>query len=207
MTATPPPVTPAAPDCIAHLLLVDDDRLVLGTLAAGLRHMGYTVHTAQSAEQAQEMLEQGLEPALALVDVNMPGAGGLWLAQKLHDAQRVPFLMLSAHSDVAMVEQASGNGALGYLVKPMTLQQIQPAITAALERAQELQALKRTRDQLQGALDADRAINVATGITMVQYRMSCQNAFEMLRSAARAQRRKLIDMAGEVVNTCEKLLH
>ena len=68
------------PRVAARLLLVDDDRLVLGTLAQGLRHMGYAVDTAECAEDAEAQLTGGQRPDLALVDVQMPGAGGLWLA-------------------------------------------------------------------------------------------------------------------------------
>ena len=135
----------------------------------------------------------------------MPGAGGLWLARRLEQLEHVPFIMFSAYGDAATVEQATRCGALGYLVKPLALAQIQPAIETALQRARELDALRCTRAQLQAALDADRAINVATGITMVQYRLTRQRAFETLRGAARTQRRKLAAVASETVQACEQL--
>ncbi|QIL43198.1 response regulator [Acidovorax sp. HDW3] len=188
--------TPARP---ARLLLVDDDRLILGTLAQGLRHMGYEVHQAESAEDAEALLSSGLRPDMALLDVHMPGAGGLWLAQRLREIEHVPFVMLSAYGDASTVAQATRSGALAYLVKPLALTQIQPAIETALQRALEIGELRRTREQLQSALDGDRIINVATGLTMAQYKLPRQRAFELLRSAARAQRRKLIDVAQETV--------
>ena len=193
------------PRVAARLLLVDDDRLVLGTLAQGLRHMGYAVDTAECAEDAEAQLTGGLRPDLALVAVQMPGAGGLWLARRLAQLEHVPFIMFSAYGDAATVEHATRCGALGYLVKPLALAQIQPAIETALQRARELDALRCTRAQLQAALDADRAINVATGITMVQYRLTRQRAFETLRGAARTQRRKLAAVASETVQACEQL--
>ncbi|MHA7598912.1 ANTAR domain-containing response regulator [Alicycliphilus sp. T452] len=190
----------------ARLLLVDDDRLILGTLAAGLRHMGYQVAVADCVEEAETLLSGGLRPDLAIVDVRLPGRDGLSLAQRLAEVDHVPFLMLSAYGDAATVERATHSGALGYLVKPLALHQIQPAIETALQRAGELDGLRRARTQLQSALDADREINVATGITMVQYRMARKPAFELLRNAARAQRRKLSAVAQEIVRACE-LLH
>lgn len=188
------------------LLLVDDDRLILGTLTAGLRHMGYRVDTAECVEDAEALLSGGLRPDLAIVDVHLPGRDGLWLARRLGELDHVPFLMLSAYGDAVTVQQATESGAMGYLVKPLALHQIQPAIETALRRARELDGLRRTRAQLQAALDADREINVATGIAMVQYRMARQPAFELLRNAARTERRKLATVAGEVIRACE-LLH
>jgi response regulator NasT len=55
------------------------------------------------------------------------------------------------------------------------------------------------------ALDSDRDIKVATGITMMQYRLPRTAAFELLRSASRSQRRKLSEVATEAIQVCEKL--
>ena len=106
---------------MASLLLVDDDRLILATLAAGLRHMGYQVAVADSVDAAQMLLDGGLCPDLAIVDVHLPGRDGLSLAQRLAELDQVPFLMLSAFSDAATVERVTRSGALGYLVKPLAL--------------------------------------------------------------------------------------
>lgn len=185
------------------LLLVDDDRLILGTLGAGLRHLGYRVDVAVDVAEAEALLGAGLRPDLAIVDMHLPGADGLALARRLAELGHVPFVMLSAYSDAANVERATRSGALGYLVKPLMLHQIQPAIETALRRARELDELRRTSARLQAALDTGREINVATGIAMAQYRMARQPAFELLRNAARAQRRKLATVAQELVRACE----
>ncbi|MGE5331430.1 MAG: ANTAR domain-containing response regulator [Nitrospirota bacterium] len=203
MTASAP--TSAPQPASAHLLLVDDDRLILATLSSGLQDMGYQVSTAESVDDAEALLTSGLRPDLAIVDVRMPGRDGLQLAERLRDLDHIPFLMLSAFSDAQNVERASGFGALGYLVKPMDVVQIQPTIEAALLRAREIEHLRQSRAQLQEALDGDRSINVATGITMMQYRLPLAAAFELLRSAARSQRRKLADLAQEVIDTCDRL--
>ncbi len=188
-----------------HLLLVDDDRLILATLASGLRDAGYQVTAAESVDDAEALLTSGLRPDMALVDMRMPGRNGLELAERLRDLDHVPFLMLSAYSDAQTVERAAGHGALGYQVKPLDVAQIRPAVEAGLQRARELDELRQTRAQLQKALDGDRDINVATGITMVQYRLSRAAAFELLRSSSRSQRRKLAELAREVIQLCDTM--
>jgi len=201
MNASASAPTPAP----VHLLLVDDDRLILATLSSGLQDMGYQVSTAESVDDAEALLTGGLRPDLAIVDVRMPGRDGLELAKRLHDLEHIPFLMLSAFSDAQNVERASGFGALGYLVKPMDVVQIRPSIEAALQRGKEIDDLRQSHAQLQEALDGDRSINVAIGITMMQYRLPRTAAFELLRSAARSQRRKLADLAKDVIDTSERL--
>ncbi|WP_084153945.1 ANTAR domain-containing response regulator [Simplicispira psychrophila] len=194
--------TIAAP---AHLLLVDDNRLILATMAAGLRAAGYRTSTAESVDDAEALLTSGVRPDLVILDMHMPGHSGLALAQRLRDLQHLPFLVFSAYSDSATVEHASHLGALSYMVKPLAISQIRPTIEAALQRARELHALRQTRQQLQEALDGDRDINVATGITMVQYRLQRSAAFDLLRSAARTQRRKIAHIAVEIIQNSEKL--
>ena len=182
-----------------QLLIVDDDRLVLAMMARGLLLAGYGVTTAESAEEAESWLASGARPDLAILDVRMPGQGGLYLAQRLRELDHIPFMMLSAYSDAKTVEQATLCGALGYGVKPLDIAQLIPLIEAALARANELQALRSTREQLQAALNSERDINLAVGITMMQHRLKRSDAFEMLRTTARSHRSKLANLAAEVI--------
>jgi response regulator NasT len=182
-----------------RLLLVDDDRLVLSTLGSGLLDAGYEISTAESSEDAETLLASGVRPDLAIIDIRMTGQDGLYLARRLRELDHIPFLMLSAYSEQRMIDQASRHGALGYLVKPLDTPQLLPAVEAALSRANELQTLRETRAQLQAALDGERDISIAIGITMVQHRLARQDAFELLRKTARSQRRKLAELATDII--------
>jgi AmiR/NasT family two-component response regulator len=188
-----------------RLLLVDDDRLVLAMLADGLAHAGYSVTSAESAEEAEACLAGGLHPDLVVLDVRMPGQGGLCLAERLRELDHIPFMMLSAYSDASTVAKANLAGAMGYVVKPIDTVQLVPAIEAALARSNELSNLRTGRLQLQAALDGERDISVAVGITMVQHRLKRDEAFAMLRKSARAQRCKLAHLAAQVIQAGETL--
>jgi len=187
------------------LLLVDDERLVLATLAQGLSKAGYAVSTAESVDEAEALLASGERPDLVILDVSMPGRNGLELAERLHSFDHIPFLLLTAYSDQAIVEQAAACGALGYQVKPVDTRQLVPAIEAALARAAELRSLRMTGQQLQNALDGEREISIAVGITMVQYRLGRKAAFELLRKTARSQSRRLAELAVDVIKASEAL--
>lgn len=187
------------------LMLVDDDRLILSTLSNGLGAAGYAVRTAESVDEAEELLAGGWRPDLAILDVRMPVRDGLDLARRLHRLDQIPFLLLTAYADREFVDQANAEGALSYLVKPVDVPQLIPAVEAALARAGELHELRATRQQLQSALDGDRQISVAIGIVMVQHRLGHKAAFEMLRRSARNQRKKLGEHATEIVAAQEAL--
>lgn len=187
----------ANPPCT--LLLVEDDRLVLATVAQGLRQAGYRVEGAESAEEALAWLDAGGHADLALLDLCMPGHDGMWLAGQLRVRGTLPFLIFSAYGDTELVEQAVELGAWGYLVKPLNVAQLLPAIETALARASEDGALRVRQQQLQDALQAERDISLAVGITMALHQMRRADAFELLRRNARSQRRKLLDVAQQVV--------
>lgn len=189
----------------AHILLVDDDRLVLATMSRGLQHGGYRVSMADSAEEAEDLLSAGVRPDLVILDVRMPGNSGLHLAQRLRSLDHIPFMMLSAFNDAGTVNQANACGALSYLVKPIDVAQLGPAVAAALARASELQGLHGEREQLQTAINSERDISVAVGITMAQRQLTKEAAFKVLRDAARARRRKVALIAAEVIHDCERL--
>lgn len=187
------------------LLLMDDDRLVLATLGEGLRQAGYRVTTASSVEEAEELLSAN-DFDLAILDMRLPGQSGLDLARQLRAANNdVPFIFLTAYSDDDLVTQASEIGAMGYVVKPADPDRLVPAIEAALARAKDARQLKETGRQLQTALDADRDVSIAIGIMMERRRVGRQESFELLRTQARTERRKLIELAREVVLAAEKL--
>jgi response regulator NasT len=158
-----------------------------------------------TAEEAEDALAAG-NIDLAILDVRMPGVSGIDLAWRLHDANSdVPFIFLTAYSDEELVEQASEAGAMGYVVKPADPDRLVPAIEAAFARASDARRLRETGKQLQTALDADRDVSLAIGIIMERRRLSRQEAFEALRGQARTERRKLIDLAREVVLAVEKI--
>jgi response regulator NasT len=186
------------------VLLVDDDPMVLESLSAGLMGAGCVVLCANSVNEAEKMLDNPPRPDIVIVDVVMPERSGLELVPRLR-ADALPFVMLSAYSDATIVEQATDAGALGYLVKPVDEVRLLPAIEAALACAARLDELAKVRGQLQNALDSDRDTSVAVGVTMVQHEIGRDEAFDQLRGKARNQRRKVADLAKEIVSAQESL--
>jgi response regulator NasT len=134
-----------------RILVVDDDPVVLAALAMGLSSMGFTVEKAVSGEEAVFKCQQ-LQPAIAVLDINMPGMSGIEAARQIRETSGVPVMFLTAYNDQVLVDQAVAEGGLGYLVKPIRINQLVPAIHAALARAKELGQLQRTQQNLSLAL-------------------------------------------------------
>jgi response regulator NasT len=115
------------------ILVVDDDRLVLATVTHGLSLAGYEVIDADNGDDAI-LLAREHRPSLALLDIRMEGKSGFDVAETLRDAYAIPFMFLSAFADEATRHQVQALGAMDYLVKPLDVGQIVPAVQAAFAR-------------------------------------------------------------------------
>ncbi len=186
----------------ARVLIADDDRLVLATLASGLREAGYTILEASDGEEAIRLCEEQ-QPDITILDIRMPGMDGIETARCLQDLTGTPFLMLSAYGDGDLVDKATDLGALGYLVKPIDVEQIIPTIEAALKQSALFKNLQNSESRLVSALKNDQATSTAVGVLMERHRLSRDAAFEKLRNHARSQRCKLTDVADELVKAVE----
>lgn len=188
----------------SRILLVDDDRLICATLSEGLRQHGYQVETANSGEQALALCEHAA-PDLAILDMRMSGMSGVETARFLRERTQVPYIFLTAYGDPETVKSAVAEGALGYLVKPTDVGQLIPAVEAALARATDIGSLRQNEQHLQSALAQNREVSIAVGVFMERFRLDREQAFAVLRYQARSQRRKLQELAGEIVQGAESL--
>jgi FixJ family two-component response regulator len=114
--------------------IVDDDSLVLRSLARLIKAAGFRVVTFGSAE---DFLESGKawEVACVILDIGLPGMDGLNLQARL-TAQRcgVPIVFVTAHDEAEKRAQAVRNGAVAFLSKPLNDEALMEAIRSALNR-------------------------------------------------------------------------
>lgn len=185
-----------------RVLVVDDDRLTLATLAKGLRQWGYEVAEASSGEGALKLALE-MNPDVVLLDVNMPRVSGLEVAKSLRAQTMIPFIFLTANGDAGIVKQVIEHGAMGYFVKPVDISQIVPTIEAALARGKELGQPRETETQLGTVLANSLETSIAVGILMEREHLDRHRAFDVLRDYARSQRRKIKDVAEELIRAIE----
>lgn len=196
---------PASPRRL--ILLVDDDPILLEYLSTVLGHAGYDTLEATSAAQAlQRAAEREADIALALLDISMPGMSGLDLARRLRDHTSVAFMFLSSVDDAETARQAASHGAVGFVVKPVDAMHLLPAFESALARADEIRQLRRTEANLNAALAAGRETSLAVGLLMARFQADRNTAFEVLRDHARSNRRKINEVAEQLV-AAEELLN
>jgi len=186
-----------------RLLLVDDESIILATIASCLRRAGFDVATTTKGKEAVELVRKGTF-SLVIIDYAMPDLNGLEAAA-FFGQLRQPFVFLSAYSEEELVSAAVSAGALGYLVKPIDPVHLIPTIHTAISRAREIAALVEHNERLALTVDSNRDISVAVGLLMAQHALPRQAAYDMLRQHARRTRRRLAELASEVAAGAEVL--
>ena len=121
---------------MSRILVVEDEAAIAELIAINLRHGGFDVVLAASAEDAQREVERAL-PALALLDWMLPGQSGLALARRWRGEERtrgLPVIMLTARSEEADTVAGLEAGADDYLAKPFSPKELLARIRAVLRR-------------------------------------------------------------------------
>lgn len=193
------------------ILVVDDDRLVLATLTHGLSQAGYEVIDADNGDDAI-LLAREHKPELALLDIRMEGKSGFDVAAYLREYCQIPFMFLSAFADDATIKQVKELGALTYLVKPLDIQQIVPAVEAAFANRPNQQPVQAPATAPQAALAAPAVadpltdtIALAVGIVMHRYSLTRRQALERLQQQARQEGCTVATLGERLINAQEVL--
>jgi len=122
-----------------RVLVVDDQDIVRESLCDTLEATGHEVcGDVGSGEEAVEQVAR-LHPDVVLMDINMPGMGGIEAARLIRELpEPAPVVFLTALSDREVAGKAAQSGGFGYLVKPVHTQQIGPMLQTAVQRFREL---------------------------------------------------------------------
>ncbi|MGH8681005.1 MAG: response regulator transcription factor [Burkholderiales bacterium] len=136
------------------MFVIDDDASVRRALARQLGAAGFQVATFASA---QEYLDHPPPVGIACIvtDLRMPGQSGLELQASLAQADReLPMVFITGHGDIPTSVRAMKAGAVNFLAKPFTVDEILGAIAEALERSARLDRARKENAELRAHYQA-----------------------------------------------------
>ena len=182
-----------------RVVIAEDEAIIRLDLKEILEEEGYeVVGETGRGDQAIELVRD-LRPDLAILDIKMPGMDGLTAARTIAGDRLAAVLILTAFSQHDLVEQARDAGALAYLVKPFQKSDLMPAIEMALGRFEQIVALEHENANLAERLEARKTIDRAKGRLMDEHGMSESDSWRFLQKTAMNSRRKIGDVAHDVV--------
>jgi two-component system, OmpR family, KDP operon response regulator KdpE len=117
----------------ATILVVDDEPQIRRVLRSTLSSQGYVITEAKTGEEAVELVRK-IKPDLVLLDVNMPGMGGVEACREIRHSSEAPIIMLTVRNAERDKVSALDAGADDYVVKPFGIEELLARIRAALRR-------------------------------------------------------------------------
>ena len=130
------------------VMIVEDDLAIAEGLALNLRLQGHRTETVGDAETALALISE-TEPALVLLDITLPNRSGLWVLERLREANnQVPVIVLSARQDEFDKVAALRLGADDYVTKPFALAELLARVAGVLRRSQLSYDRPRPDEQL-----------------------------------------------------------
>jgi AmiR/NasT family two-component response regulator len=180
-----------------RVLVADEDTRALDGVAAILRTLGHdVVARATSADGCAAAIHED-EPHLAMVKLHSDDEHALDLIEELIDVGGCPVIALLDREDPDFVARAAEHGIIAY-AQPVDEENVKSSLEIAVRRFAELSELGDAVGQLENAIARRATIERAKGILMERHGISEKEAFEMLRTEARSNNRRVYEVASDV---------
>ncbi|WP_316977150.1 response regulator transcription factor [Shumkonia mesophila] len=129
--------------------VVDDDEAVRGAIEWLLGTVGLNVRTFGAGQEFLDGFETTDAPGCIVLDVRMPGKGGLEIQQELKARDcPLPAIILTSHGDAPMAARAIKDGAYDFIEKPFNNQALLDIVQKAIHESQALIEARRQRDEI-----------------------------------------------------------
>jgi response regulator NasT len=181
-----------------RIIIADDDSDMRQLLCQLLSRMGHNV--VASVTDGDALVEQSRfqRPDLVISDIRMPLRDGLSAASLLCETDPVPVILVTAHMDRGLIQQACENNVMAYLVKPIKAPEVEAAIALAVTRFAEFSRLRQEADDLRQALEDRKIIERAKGILMKRASLDEPTAFRRLQKLASSRNLRLVELARRI---------
>jgi response regulator NasT len=187
------------PRSALRIVVADDEHDMRQFLQEMLTHLGHTV--VGVAETGRQLVEQcrTTTPDLVVTDIKMPDTDGLEAAAEINRQRPVPVVIISGHHEAALLERASDDYVMTYLIKPVKPTDLQAAVTLAVSRFANLQNARHEATELKQALEDRKLIERAKGAVTRRVGVQEDDAYRMMRKVASDHNRKMIDVARQIL--------
>ncbi|CAB4550669.1 unannotated protein [freshwater metagenome] len=185
-----------------RIVVAEDESLIRMDIIETLKDQGFdVVGEAGDGLKAIELAKE-LAPDLMVMDIKMPDMDGLSAAEQIAKL-KIPVVFLTAFNQQELVARASEVGAMAFLVKPFSPEDLLPAIEIALSRHQQLTQLESEVSDLTERLETRKLVERAKGVLGVQMGLSEPEAFRWIQKAAMDRRIGMVDVAKTVLSQLE----
>jgi response regulator NasT len=181
-----------------RVVIADDESIIRLDLKEILESAGYdVVGEAARGDDAAEMIRD-LLPDLALLDVKMPGLDGIEVA-RLVQSLPTTVVLLTAFSQRELIESARDAGVSAYLVKPFRSAELLPKLASILNKPEPLNVESQESPVVDDKIETREIVQQAKEQLMAAKGLTESEAFELIQQSAMKSRRRMRDVAQEVI--------
>ena len=183
-----------------RVVVAEDESLIRMDIVEILRDNGFDVVGEAGDGETAVALATELRPDLVIMDIRMPQLDGIEAAKRLSENHIAPVVLLTAFSQKELVEQASEAGALAYVVKPFTPNDLLPAIEIALSRYQQILTLETEVADLVERFETRKLVDRAKGLLNERMGLSEPEAFRWIQKASMDRRTTMQAVAQAIID-------
>jgi AmiR/NasT family two-component response regulator len=181
-----------------RVVVAEDESLIRMDVVETLREHGFDVvaEVGDGALAVAAVIEH--KPDLVVMDIKMPNMDGLTAAEQMTE-HKVAVVLLTAFSQKELVDRANQAGAMAYVVKPFTPNDLMPAVEIALSRHSQLIALEHEISDLNERFETRKLVDRAKGLLNEKMNLSEPEAFRWIQKASMDRRLTMQEVAQTVI--------
>ena len=181
-----------------RVVVAEDESLIRMDVVETLREHGFDVvaEVGDGALAVAAVIEH--KPDLVVMDIKMPNMDGLTAAEQMA-GHKVAVVLLTAFSQKELVDRANQAGAMAYVVKPFTPNDLMPAVEIALSRHSQLLALEHEISDLNERFETRKLVDRAKGLLNEKMNLTEPEAFRWIQKASMDRRLTMQEVAQTVI--------
>lgn len=181
------------------VVVAEDEALIRLDIVEILKDQGFDVVAETDNGKTAVELAQKHRPDLVLMDVKMPIMDGITAAEEITKAQIAPVVLLTAFSQKELVDRAVDAGAMAYVVKPFTPNDLIPAIEVAMSRYEQIRALEKEVGTIRDQFETRKLVDRAKSLLITKMNLTEPEAFRWIQKTSMDRRLSMREVSDTII--------
>lgn len=182
-----------------RILIAEDEALNALALRSQLEALGHrVVGPARNGREAVEIASREVVD-LAILDIRMPELTGLEAAERIVEGRPIPIILLTGFGEPEFAALAANAPIFHYLVKPVSLEDLAPAIGVACSRFKEWQQFRADAERLRRKIEDRQVLDQAKAVLMDAQGLTEHGAYRLLQQESQRRSVPMVEIARTIL--------